>query len=416
MTASRWWRAVGLGATILAGMAAPAPPVGAVGAVGSDDAERAVAAGHYFLDNYVDTDGRVVRHDQGGDTVSEGQAYTMTVAAAIGDEVTFRRVWAWTHAHLLGADGLLASRWADGAVVDPMAAADADLFAAAALVLAGKAFGDDRLGDAARELSAHLFDEETEDVGGRTVLLAGPWAGPTGTVNPSYFVLPAMSILWADGERQWAPVAAASRAVLGELTAEPPHLPPDWASVDPAGRARPANAPSGDSPRYGYDAARALVQLAVDCDPAGRALAAQAWPFLSGESAGAVDAVYDLDGATLSGGEHAVGLVAAAAAAQAAGDGAAADDLLERASDREGERTHLLRCGVDRARAAVARHRPARRLPRLTSPGRCQLPADVAISSSAYCWISSIGYSPEIRRTTVPSPSTNTKVGKLVPP
>lgn len=48
----------------------------------------------------VDPDGRVVRHDQGGDTVSEGQAYAMLVAVAVGDHDTFTRVWAWTQQHL----------------------------------------------------------------------------------------------------------------------------------------------------------------------------------------------------------------------------------------------------------------------------------------------------------------------------
>ena len=38
-------------------------------------------AGQFFLRRYVDGDGRVVRRDQGGDTVSEGQAYGMLIAA-----------------------------------------------------------------------------------------------------------------------------------------------------------------------------------------------------------------------------------------------------------------------------------------------------------------------------------------------
>jgi len=38
-------------------------------------ADTARAAAESFLDRYVEPDGRVVRLDQGGDTVSEGQAY-----------------------------------------------------------------------------------------------------------------------------------------------------------------------------------------------------------------------------------------------------------------------------------------------------------------------------------------------------
>ena len=83
-----------------------------------------------FLRDYVEPDGRVVRRDQDGDTVSEGQAYAMLVAVGSGDDASFRRVWGWTRQHLVRPDGTLSWRWADGAVVDASSAADADLDAA----------------------------------------------------------------------------------------------------------------------------------------------------------------------------------------------------------------------------------------------------------------------------------------------
>ncbi|MBV8429650.1 MAG: hypothetical protein JO244_00690, partial [Solirubrobacterales bacterium] len=46
--------------------------------------QRAVPAAQHFLDRYVLPDGRVERIDQGGDTVGEGQAYGMLLAAGIG--------------------------------------------------------------------------------------------------------------------------------------------------------------------------------------------------------------------------------------------------------------------------------------------------------------------------------------------
>src|SRR5205085_11239489 len=42
-----------------------------------------------FLDGYVGADGRVSRPDQGGDTVSEGQAYAMVLAVAANDPTRF---------------------------------------------------------------------------------------------------------------------------------------------------------------------------------------------------------------------------------------------------------------------------------------------------------------------------------------
>ena len=112
----------------------------------------AVAAGERFLDDHVEPDGRVVRHDQGGDTVSEGQAYAMFVAVAIEDRARFDAVWAWTKEHLQREDGLLAWRWAGGDVVDPMPATDADVDAAHALALASEVFVEPELASEASKL------------------------------------------------------------------------------------------------------------------------------------------------------------------------------------------------------------------------------------------------------------------------
>jgi hypothetical protein len=52
--------------------------------------------------------------------------------------------------------------------------------------------------------------------------------------------------------------------------------------------------PAGESPRYGYDALRVLVQLAVDCDRSGQSIAARPWPFLRGEVGDGLAVAYDL--------------------------------------------------------------------------------------------------------------------------
>ncbi len=111
---------------------------------------------------------------------------------------------------------------------------------------------------------------------------------------------------------------------------------PDWSVVgDAPTDASPAPSPSGDSPRYGFEATRALVACAVDCNPIGRHIATAAWPFFLGElEAGRlIVAVYDLDGQPLTDYEHPTALVAAAAAADAAGADAEAAGLLDRAGE-----------------------------------------------------------------------------------
>ncbi len=67
-----------------------------------------------FLARHVVPDGRVVRRDQGGDTVSEGQGYALLVALAIGDQRAFRRVWHWEERNLQLPSGLFAYHWAHG--------------------------------------------------------------------------------------------------------------------------------------------------------------------------------------------------------------------------------------------------------------------------------------------------------------
>src|SRR5258706_10759520 len=55
------------------------------------------AAASRFLAKYTRPDGRVVRLDQGRDTVSEGQAYGMLLAEVAGAHPPFHRPWLWGH-------------------------------------------------------------------------------------------------------------------------------------------------------------------------------------------------------------------------------------------------------------------------------------------------------------------------------
>src|SRR3954469_17661364 len=104
--------------------------LGLVGAVAlggwssGHDASPSVGGGSHFLDRFVAGDGRVVRHDEGGDTVSEGQGYAMLLAVRDGDEARFNRVWRWTKTNLQRDDGLFSWRWQNGQVADESPAAD----------------------------------------------------------------------------------------------------------------------------------------------------------------------------------------------------------------------------------------------------------------------------------------------------
>jgi len=283
-------------------------------------AAAARAASDDFLDRYVEPDGRVVRRDQGGDTVSEGQAYALLITVATGDRARFARVWTWTAQHLQRPDGLLSWHWADGHVVDPEAAADADLDAARALVFAAERFDEPSYLDQAQRIGGAVLDQETATLGGRLVLVAGPWARqPPVRLNPSYIAPQTFTALaGVTGDRRWMQLIDSGVADLRELTAG--DLPPDWAEVEDDGSAQPTSSPAGETPHYGYDAARVPLRLGEACAPGSRDIAANLWPRLRGRR-----------------NQHPVGFVGAAAAAGATGDYGARDRLLAAAQSRDAQ-------------------------------------------------------------------------------
>lgn len=289
-----------------------------------------------FLDRYVQDDGAVVRTDQGGDVVSEGQAYAMVLAEIAGRPTEVRTIWRWTTTHLERADGLLS--WhakADGTVLDPQSAGDGDVLLAWALL-------DYRGPDAAalkadgERLASAVLAHETVAVGGSRVLAAGPWAVSASppVVDPSYW-MPSVfrSLASATGDARWRQMADTSVRLLAQLTDDGSQLPPDWATVED-GRLMASGPPgSSDQPGFGPDAARLPVWLAVDCTQAGRQLAAHWWSLLRDQS-GAM--ARGLDGSVRDGNGAPLSAVAAAASARAAG----ADD----------SSTHAMTSAVDLAR------------------------------------------------------------------
>ena len=187
---------------------------------------------------FITEDGRVVRRDQDGDTVSEGQAYAMLRAAWMDDRATFDRVWAWTRAHL-GREGrpwpaLMAWRWAlepdrGGYVSDWSVAPDADTDIALSLLLAADAWpgsaGRARAHylEEARAILRDLIELTAVDESGARVLLAGEWAdhrsdGRGLVLNPSYFA-PAAYRHFArvTGDGRWLELVRGSYLVLTTL-------------------------------------------------------------------------------------------------------------------------------------------------------------------------------------------------------
>lgn len=308
-----------------------------VAGCGTDDAAPTgdgapVTAG--FLATYVDDDGRVVRRDQGGDTVSEGQAYAMLIALTADDQETFDRVWGWTRDHLTRDDGLFSWHWADGAVVDEPSASDAEVDMARALLLAGDAWGGDYR-DQAVALGGAVLDHLTVEVPAGRLLVAGQWATEAPyTFNPSYVSPVATAMLAeASGDPRWAELEAGSRAALASLPGD--QLPPDWAEVGTDGVARATGSPDGSAPpAYSYDAARLPLRLAESCVEDDTRLAASVAALVARHDGDPV-ARYDLQGAPQSDDASPLVTMAQAAGLAAGGDTEAARSAVAAARDQQ---------------------------------------------------------------------------------
>ena len=304
-------------------------------AVAPAGAESASAPAQ-FLTRYVAGDGRVVRHDQGGDTVSEGQAYALLVADGLGEPATFTRVWSWTAHHLQRPDGLLSWHWAAGHVLDPMPASDADLDTAWALALAATQFHEPSYAAQARRIADAILAEETVEVGGAPVLVAGPWARTAPyVINPSYAAPDAfVTLAHSTGDTRWTTLASATLRLLRSL-ATPSRLPPDWATIDSSGTVAATSAPGVmEPPRYGLDAARVPIWSAAACDPAWHAVASSVRPLVAGGGPRVGDTL-TLTGSALGDAPEPTLAVAAAAAAGAAGDRSVETALWSRAARLE---------------------------------------------------------------------------------
>ncbi|WP_413602471.1 glycosyl hydrolase family 8 [Curtobacterium sp. Curtsp57] len=286
-----------------------------------------------FLDRYVH-DGRVVRLDQGNDTVSEGQAYGLLIAYAAGDEQRFGEIWSWTKRHMLTDDSLLAWRWTkEDGVADEQSASDADLDAARALVLAGAKWQDETYTKAGKTMARAVLDHETATTDLGRILLPGPWADSEPYRYDASYASPAAYrvLAKATGDARWTELEQGSSAVTAAVL-EKTDLPSDWSQVHADGSVDPMPATGSDARvLYGYDAMRMPLRYAEACTVSDRSLAASIAPTLRRTTQ--LAAQLDLGGTAVTGDRSALAYSARAAAEQAAGaTGAATADL--RRADR----------------------------------------------------------------------------------
>jgi endoglucanase len=210
----------------------------------------------------------VIDTGNGGVSHTEGQGWGMLCAVAFDDPATFDLLHAWTVRMLRRrGDRLHSWRYVPNApipVADPNNATDGDLFIASALWRGAWRWGRADLEHEAQAIARDILALLVREVGSRTVLLPGAHGFETSsmvTVNPSYYVFPAMEEMAALAPSPvWARLIADGAAMLTQGRFGKWQLPPDWLQVD---RTTGVLAPHPKWPaRFSYDAIRVPLWLA----------------------------------------------------------------------------------------------------------------------------------------------------------
>lgn len=147
-----------------------------------------------YITGFMDKQVRVIDHDAGDRTTSEGQAYGMFFALVANDRSHFDGLLHWTEQNLAGGDlsaNLPAWLWGHSAnnqwgVLDKNSAADADIWMAYTLLEAGKAWNEPRYTKIGTALANHIAAAEVIDVPGLGTIVA---PGPTGFQHGSSYRL-----------------------------------------------------------------------------------------------------------------------------------------------------------------------------------------------------------------------------------
>ncbi len=241
-----------------------------VGAAGVSTAVAPVAAATpdaewlAFKARFVGSDGRVVDNGNGGISHSEGQSYALLLAESANDREAFDRIWAWTSANLARKDVALFAWRFDPVkgVIDRNNATDGDLLMAYALQRAATRWKLPAYAEISRRIRADIIGRLVRRFGGRLLLLPGLDGFSfvdSITVNPSYFVFPALDLFARLEPRSaWPELRDECLRIVREGHFGPADLPVDWLRVDQGGRLwsdpdRP--------PTFGYDAIRIPLYL-----------------------------------------------------------------------------------------------------------------------------------------------------------
>lgn len=241
-----------------------------------------------YCQSFIDGQGRVIDHQSGDRTTSEGQAYGMFFALVANDRPHFDALLAWTRDNLAQGD-LTAHRpgwqWGkaqDGQwkLLDTNSASDADVWMCYTLAEAGRLWNEPAYTALSRILAERIAREEVADLPGLGPMLLPGTNGfhPAAQVwilNPSYLPLPLLERLArVDAQGPWAEMAHALPDFLGKSAQHGFAM--DWVSYSPANGFQPAVPPGNTkaAPMGSFDAIRVYLWAGMTnaADPGSKAV------------------------------------------------------------------------------------------------------------------------------------------------
>ena len=214
-----------------------------------------------FKARFMAPDGRILDTGNGGVSHSEGQSYGLAMAVQAGDRAGFETIHRWTQATLARPDVALPCWRYDPRAPDPITdrnnATDGDLLIAYALAKAAERWHEPRYAARSRAIVDAVSTRLIRAVGGRMLLLPGLDGFSTAmktTINPSYYVWPALDLFARTGQAAlWRRVVDDGEALLVAARFGSRALPTDWVDIADSG----AVSPGADRPaRFGFDAIR----------------------------------------------------------------------------------------------------------------------------------------------------------------
>lgn len=217
----------------------------------------------------MQADGRVIDTGNNGISHTESQGYGMVLAEAAGDRETFDSIHSWTERTLARSeDALFSWRYVPtdpNPVADRNNATDGDILIAWALTRAAARWGDRAYKSRAAAIRKSIHEQMVRPMGDHVFLLPGLSGFENDgrlTLNPSYYIWPALSLFQqVDGAKMWGPVIAGGEALLRGARFGPLRLPTDWVDVTAPNDFTPA---LGRPPLFGFDVIRVPLYLMMD--------------------------------------------------------------------------------------------------------------------------------------------------------